>query len=688
VLAAALVLLILASPAPVRALRNGVFDTYQRLVPLERVSAPAIVVAVDELALSRIGQWPWPRTRVAALVDAIARHEPAAIGFDIFFPEPDRFSPALLATELTALSDAARSELASRPSNDEALAQAMRRTRVVLGVAGADDPDPRFTRAPRVPPVALPAASPIALDSYRGYVGDIGVIDDAALSHGLITSGQEGEVVREFPLIARVAGSVVPSLGVETLRAALDAGLRVTPTGWGLARLDFGEVATRMRDDGTAWLRMGPHDDARFVSAADVMEGRIDPELLRNKVVFLGVTGLGMVDYKTTPMGERVPGVEVHAQVVENLFNGVSLVRPAFALWLEALMLLAGAGIVIAWVPRLSALAGVNLLLGLVAVMGAAGFAAFRLGSSLLDPAWPAVGTIAVFLTVIVGTLSIAERQRRALREQAARMAGEVDAARRIQMGLLPDPRLARADDARFEIAALLEPARTVGGDFYDCFRLEDGRLFFVVADVSGKGLPAALFMASAKSHIQSAALTGGAVGGMLTEAQERMMRENPEALFVTVFAAVLDPASGVLEYANAGHEPPFVRRPDGPPARLAPPQGPPLCVVEDFVYESARRELVPGEWLCVVTDGATEAMNAAREFLGAERLRASLGWASRDEDANALIARLHGDVARFTAGAEPADDLTLLVVRWQGDPALTRTRLAATPATLDDEPS
>jgi adenylate cyclase len=206
-----------------------------------------------------------------------------------------------------------------------------------------------------------------------------------------------------------------------------------------------------------------------------------------------------------------------------------------------------------------------------------------------------------------------------------------------------------------------------------------------VVADVSGKGLPAALFMASAKSHIQSAALAGGEVGAMLTEAQQRMMRENPEQLFVTVFAAVLDPASGLLEYANAGHEPPFVRRPEGAPERLAPPQGPPLCVVEEFSYATARRELLPGEWLCVVTDGATEAMNKAREFFGGERLRASLGWAPGDEDAGALLARLHADVARFTAGAEPADDLTLLVVRWHGDPTLTRMRLAPSVSVEDD---
>jgi serine phosphatase RsbU (regulator of sigma subunit) len=680
------VLLLVASPAPVRALRNGVFDTYQRLVPLERTSAPAVIVAIDESALQRVGQWPWPRTRMAQLIDALGRYEPASIGLDIFYPEPDRFSPRRLVDDLPGLSPQASGELSARPSNDRVLATSLARQRIVLGIAGSPEPDPRFRRPPRNPPVVVPAGG-LPLDGFPGYIGDVPEIDAAATSHGLITSGQEADLVRVIPLVARVGGVIVPSLGVESLRVALDAGLRLSRAPGGLARLEFGEVAARMHDDGTTWLRMGHHDDARFVSAADVIEGRVDPEAIKGKVVLLGITGLGMLDFKTTPMGEQVPGVEIHAQVVENLYNGVSLVRPPYALGIEALALVAGALLVIFVVPRLGALAGMNLVAAIAIAIAAAGFALFRLSSLLFDPAWPVIGTVAVYLAVVVGTLRLAERQRRVLREQAARMAGEVDAARRIQMGLLPDPRLAQAGDARFELAAMLEPARTVGGDFYDCFRLEDGRLFFAVADVSGKGLPAALFMAASKSHIQSAALGAGTVGEMLTRAQQRMARENPESLFVTVFAAVLDPASGLLEYSNAGHEPPFARRPEGAPERLDPPQGPALCVIEDFEYRTSRRVLVPGEWLCVVTDGATEAINPAGGFFGIDRLRAALALASRDVRAQELLDGVRAEVSRFTDGADPADDLTLLVLRWEGDAAIHRARRAQ-PAALDDEPA
>jgi len=304
---------------------------------------------------------------------------------------------------------------------------------------------------------------------------------------------------------------------------------------------------------------------------------------------------------------------------------------------------------------------------GFVLLLLLAGIIAFRHFNMLFDFAWPAIGTLAIFSSVVVGTLSEAERQRRQLRDQAAHMRGEVDAARRIQMGLLPDPRETLSDDRRFKLAAILEPARIVGGDFYDCFMIDPQRLFFVVADVSGKGLPAALFMASAKSHLKSAALRGGEVGEMFGRAQEEIAHENPEQLFVTAFAGVLDIGTGELEFANAGHEPPFVRTPRGAPERFQQSGGPPLCVVAGFVYPTDRRQMVPGEWICVVTDGATEAMNAKREFFGLERLRTTLSWIPGEVNPEELLRRLREDLKRFTGEAEPADDITLLGLRWDG---------------------
>ncbi len=665
-LLAALSLFIVASPAA-PALRNAVFDGYQRLFPLERSSAPATVVLIDENSLARFGQWPWPRTRISELIEIIALHRPAAIAIDLIFPEPDRFSPGAMAAEHAVIPEAVVKQLEALPSNDERLAAAMGGHPVVLGISAEAHPDPRYVGPPRTLPIVLSNGALEALDYYPGHIGNLPIIDDRAAGRGVMNSGPQDQVVRRVPLLVNIQGVPVPALGVESLRVAMDAGLRADAERGGLLRLRFGDRDTRLQADGTTWLRFSRHERGHAIAAAALMAGDFRRELIERKVVLLGVSGLGVQDYKTTPLGEFIPGVFVHAQVVENLFNGVWLARPDWASLAEAgVLVLCGLALIVL-VPRLSALQGINLALAFVFLMLAAGVVAFLYFSVLFDPVGPALGTLAVFGSVVVGTLSETERQRRQLRDQAARMAGEVDAARRIQMGLLPDPRQDLAHDRRFSIAAALEPARTVGGDFYDCFMVDARRLFFIVADVSGKGLPAALFMASAKSHIKSAALREGEMGEALTRAQDEIARENPEQLFVTAFAGVLDVQTGLVQYANAGHEPPFRRRPDGSPDRLGLPSGPPLCVMEDYDYPTERLQLEHGEWLLVVTDGVTEAMNPAREFFGAERLRATLSWLPREATPPDVIRRVKEDVKRFMAEAEVADDLTLLALRWDG---------------------
>ena len=648
-------------------LRHAVFDGYQRLFPLERISAPVTIVAIDEDALRRYGQWPWPRTRVAELVTRIAEHRPASIAFDLFFPEPDRFSPAAMAAEIPILTTALRRALEGMPSNDSILADAMRGRNVVLGISGEEALDTRFPTPPAATPIVRPADIDKSLRQYSGHIRSIDVIDAGAASRGLMNSGPADQVIRQVPLLASVQGTLVPALGVEALRVAVGAGLRLERVPGGTLRMRFDQVSADLQENGNTWLRIGPHAAQRYVQAHAVLERTVNPDMLRSKVVLVGITGLGVLDHKTTPLGDFIPGVEVHAQVVENLFNEVSLARPAHASRIEAAALVLCAFILIAFVPRLSALQGIHLAVGLVILLLGAGLILFHNFSLLFDPAWPSIGALAVFGTVVVGTLSEAERQRRQLREQAAHMAGEIDAARRIQMGLLPDAAGTMGHDKRLRIATLLEPARTVGGDFYDCFMVDPDRLFFLIADVSGKGLPAALFMAAVKSHIKAAAVRGGSVGDVLTHAQEEIERENPEQLFVTTFAARLDLQSGMVEFANAGHEPPFMRTPKGTAERMGADGGPPLCVVENYRYPTDRRQLVAGEWLVVVTDGATEAMNPRREFFGVDRLRTSLSWMPDPVDPAELVRRLREDVARFADGAEPADDITLVALRWEG---------------------
>jgi len=443
--------------------------------------------------------------------------------------------------------------------------------------------------------------------------------------------------------------------------------LRVEDRGGERVELLLGDAAIALQSDGSLRPYFGRHDPERFVSAEDLLAGRAAPELLRDKLVLIGITGLGLQDFQATPLGERIPGVEVHAQILEQIFERAYLRRPTGAAAMEAALLAVFGLLLILFIPRWRAPLAACLFFAEVIILLAAGILAFRAGL-VLDVMTPALGIVAVFGVVLAATLAEADRQRRLLREAQARVAGELEAARRIQMGLLPSPRERFAGEARFTLEAALVPARTVGGDFYDCFMVAPDRLFFVVADVSGKGLAASLFMALAKSLLKSVALrNGGDPAAVMAQAHAEISRDNPEAFFVTAFAGLLDARTGTLEFCNAGHEPPYLCRAGGAPERLEHAGGPPLCVLENYGYPGGRRSLAPGEWLCVVTDGVTEAMDPGGALYGAARLQALLQTLA-DAAPERIVAAVREDVSRFAGAAEQSDDLTLLCLRWNGE--------------------
>jgi serine phosphatase RsbU (regulator of sigma subunit) len=327
--------------------------------------------------------------------------------------------------------------------------------------------------------------------------------------------------------------------------------------------------------------------------------------------------------------------------------------------------------------PRTAALIYAVLIAGLLAT----GFALYNWQQMLVDVAWPAAVCTILFGVMLTGTLTEADRQRRALRqaleaerEAAARAAGELEAAQRIQMGMLPPPSAKFYDDARFSLQALIEPAKSVGGDLYDFFKLDGDRLFFMVGDVAGKGLPASIFMAVSKALYKSAALRmehGADIGEVMRAANEEIARDNPEMLFVTVFAGILDLRSGELTWCNAGHDSPFCMRPGlKTPTRLEGESGPPLCVIDDYAYRPERYRLLPGETLCLFTDGVTEAMNAADELYGRQRLLSVLKSSFGATEAIQVVNAVRDDVRAFVLATERSDDLTILALRWNGGEA------------------
>jgi serine phosphatase RsbU (regulator of sigma subunit)/CHASE2 domain-containing sensor protein len=682
VLLLVLLTLVTAAPAvPGRELVRYVwFDALQRLAPRARASAPVVIVDVDGPSLARHGQWPWPRTLLARLVDRLAGSGPAAIGIDLIMPEADRLSPQRLPALIPAIGGEFAARLAALPSNDTVLAEALRGRPTVLGVAGVEASSEAAARGlVRAAPVRIVGDDPARfLRRFDAALRTLDEIDRAAAGRGLLNVEFEGRAVRRIPLVARVSDVLIPALALEMFRTASgEPAVTVRVGGHGVSRVGVGTLTIPTQPDGSVWLRYAGPTAARFVSAADVLAGAVAPATFERKLVLVGVTALGLADRRPIPGGGTMDGVEIHAEAIESIFDGALLSRPRWAVWAESGVLLAGGGLLILAAPVRRVRAAWLLLWPLLLALAFAGsLALFHWRWLLLDALTPALGLSAVFAGMLGSTLAEAERQRRALRRQvlqqreaAARLEGELSAARRIQLGILPTPGAVLAGETRVDLHVVLEPAREVGGDLYDFFMLDRDRLFVLLGDVSGKGLPGSLFMAVSKSLYKSTALRRrAAVATMMQEANAEISRDNAEALFVTAFAAVLDVSTGVLEYCNAGHDRPYVLAlAGGPLVQLTEGAGPPLCVLDDFPYTAATHRLRPGDALCLVTDGVTDARSPAGEQFGRARLEACLQALPPGGGAAQATRAIQDDVRRFVAGAEPADDLAILFLRWQG---------------------
>ncbi len=424
-----LLVLHLAQPAFVVQIGNLVFDAYQRAWPRPYQDAAVRVVDIDDETIRRLGQWPWPRTDVARLTDALTEAGAAAIAFDIVFSEPDRTSPAR-AVEILRRNPEARgdyAEIAALTDHDELLGQAMGRGPTVAGFY--------LTReANQVRPVehagvAVSGTPPLAaLPAFRGTIAPLPLIGDPASGAGFVSIvGDRDGVIRAAPLLANLDGRIVPSLSVEALRVAQGAGAVLVRSGDGSGELGASAtpsvVAVRVGDleaptthNGELWMHYTAHQPNRSVPAWRILQGDLpEPEMRRlfeGHIVFIGAGAVGLRDLISTPIRERELGVLVHAQAAEQMILGRFLTRPDWALGVERVLLVV-LGLAIALsAPALGALrGGIVALLALVGVIAGSWFA-FRNGGMLLEPTFPVLGVVTVYIAITAVSFYREERAR------------------------------------------------------------------------------------------------------------------------------------------------------------------------------------------------------------------------------------------------------------------------------------
>jgi len=416
----ALVPLRLADPRPLQELRTRTFDFFQVLRPRPQEIRPVVIVDIDEASLKAIGQWPWPRTTVADLVTQITQLGAVAIGFDIIFPEPDRMSPAIAERSFRGIDTETRAKLDSLPSNDEALAEAITHSKVAVGQAGAASPEVR-TAADAALQTGFAVRGPDArpyLVTFAGLLRNVPVIEQAAAGRGLFSIDPESDgIIRRVPVIMTAQGNLVPSLSMEMLRVVTGSSailVRVDQAGVQSVAVPGLEVPTDR--NGQFWVHFNHHDPERYVSAKDVLQGNVPSDRLAGKLVLIGTSAIGLLDLKTTPLDAAIPGVEVHAQILESVLSKSSLVNPNYAIGAElALAVLFGLAIIVA-APMLPA--SIVIVLGGCLIAGLIGLSLYLFveHNLLIDFTYPLISSWLIYLVLTFVNYFREQKQRRQIR--------------------------------------------------------------------------------------------------------------------------------------------------------------------------------------------------------------------------------------------------------------------------------
>ncbi len=398
-------------PLPVEIMRAKTFDIFQRIKPREMPAdavVPVRIIDIDDESLEALGQWPWPRTLIAELVRKLVDdYHVAAVAFDIVYAEPDRQSPEIIAERMgEALSPEARAELLAMPDNDAVLAAMMAGRPVVLGQATIPRGDPPANDdLPRkagiaernITPYELPPLSSQLLN-FRNIERNLPELEETAAGIGFFSFfPDQDNIVRRVPLLLTVNGQIYPALSIEALRVAAGrpsilieqdvhgpVDLKLTP-----------QFSIPTDDTGHGWVYYAPYTRDRYVSVKDVLAGTVPPEKLFGHVVVLGTSAAGLQDIRATPLSEALPGVEVHAQLLENLMTQTTLTRPNYAKWLEPGIIIGAALVLAILVPLGGALWSLLAVIVVIGSVAGGSWYMFSQKQELIAFAYP---SICVFL--------------------------------------------------------------------------------------------------------------------------------------------------------------------------------------------------------------------------------------------------------------------------------------------------
>ncbi len=400
-------------PLPLRILQNNIYDQYQRWHPREYVDSAVRIIDIDEESLKKLGQWPWPRTFIAELIEKLHSANVAAIGLDIIFAEPDRTSPQVI-SELWALDDSLRLELKKLPNHDKVLTDSLNFAGVILGFSAQN----ANMNSERVGDeiITLSQTEPARpfryifsgifpeqwAYSFNSAITSLPEFERVADGNGALNFIPDGDgIVRRVPLVFQVADKLVPGLAAEVLRVVQKERnfiLKTENEKSGFTEIKIGALNIPTTAQGDMWIHYTRNVPSRYISAWKLLNGEIPGELLDGQVILIGSSAQGLMDLRFTPLGLAIPGVEIHAQAIEQILLNHYLQQPDWGDAVVSVVMIIG-GLIIGYLTvRTKALISATSTLICMVVLFVISWISFRHYNFLLDTATPIVIFTLIFI--------------------------------------------------------------------------------------------------------------------------------------------------------------------------------------------------------------------------------------------------------------------------------------------------
>ena len=592
----------------------------------QRPGAPSgdiVIIGIDEQAFDLFGPYnTWDRNIMASALEALAadpENLPAAVAVDVLYTgetsEQADQRLAEAARSLGCVVSASMAEFGDRVTWEEGRATALESA----AVTGCERPYQALRDC-----------------TTQGHINAM-VDMDGVLRHALLYVEADGE---RLPSMAFQSARLYLERRGEALKApAVNAANHFYVSYTGLP---------------------GTYYDG--VSIAALIAGKVPSGYWADKIVLIGAYAPSLQDayFTSIDRGRQMYGVEFQANVIQSLLEGRGKLEIDDLPQLLALFALCAAAM--ALYMRLKIVPSGALCAGLVALGPCASMLLYRLGW-VTHPLWLSAGALALYIVALVGYYVRAVRERQALALEKERLDTELALATRIQANTLPKDFPERGE---FSLYASMTPAKEVGGDLYDFFMIDDDHLALVIGDVTGKGVPASLFMMVAVALIHHVSMGELNPAEVLRIVNAEICARNPEEMFVTVWLGILEISTGRLTAANAGHEYPALKRPGEHFDLLKDRHGFVVGGMEGMRYTAYELQMQPGEKLFVYTDGLSEANNAAQEQFGAQRLVEALR-SREDGSPSQVLEAVQRAVAEFVGEAPQFDDLTMLCLQYNG---------------------